>query len=237
MVAADSPAPPAAATRRARDAPRRPATRADWLFEGTMWTIPKWDSGGYPAGMIGSFNPVQFLSLTFVTSSLIIQGSVRTRLQRLTDVMNEPDMDHLVLFEATFMEPGSRRIVASASVSQIQLEDMLFVHASGPTESGQELRTPKQPTRAILLAPPYTIEGQIHLPMEEELQQAVDSLRDRFLPVTNAKYWAYGVAESPIEVDVLVVNRARAHVAIPVGTEWRKAGPPEVRSRGGQNPW
>jgi hypothetical protein len=187
--------------------------------------------------MIGSFNPVQFLSLTLVTSNLIITGSVRTRLQRLTDVMNEPDMDHLVLFEASFMEPGSRRITASASVAQIQLGDMLFVHTSGPTEPGHEMRTPKQPTRAVLLAPPYTIEGNIHLPMEEELQQAVDSLRDRFMAVTGAKYWAYGVAESPKEVDVLVVNRARAHVAIPVGTEWRKAGPPEVSSRGGHNPW
>jgi len=187
--------------------------------------------------MIGSFNPVQFLQLTLVTSSLIIQGSVRTRLQRLTDVMNEPDMDHLVLLEATFMEAGSRRVVASAGVAQVQLADMLFVHTSGPTESSQEMRTPKQPTRAILLAPPYTIEGQIHLPMEEELQQAVDSLRDRFMAVTNAKYWAYGVAESPNQVGLLVVNRARAHVAIPVGTEWRQAGPPEVGSRGAQNPW
>ena len=187
--------------------------------------------------MIGSFNPVQFLPLTLVTSNLIIQGSVRTRLQRLMDVMNEPDLDHLVLHDATFMEAGSRRVVASSSVSQIQLADMLFVHTSGRTESGQEMRTPKQPTRATLLAPPYTIEGLIHLPMEEELQQAVDSLSDRFMPVTSARYWAYGVAESPNEVDLLVVNRARAHVAIPVGTEWRRAVLPDAGSRGGQNPW
>jgi hypothetical protein len=186
--------------------------------------------------MLGSFNPVQLLPVTLVTSYLIIQGSVRTRLQRLTDVMNEPDMDHLVLFDATFFEVGSRRVVADSSISQIQLADMLFVHTSGPTQSGQEMRTPKKPTRAILLAPPYTIEGLIHLPMEEELQQAVDSLRDRFMPVTNAKYWAYGVAESPNVVDLLVVNRARAHVAIPVGTEWQLAAP-DVGSRGAQRPW
>ena len=187
--------------------------------------------------MIGSFNPIQLLPLTVVTPNLIIQGSVRTRLQRLTDVVNEPDMDHLVLFDATFFEVGSRRVVVSSSISQIQFADMLFLHTSGPTESVQEMRTSKQPTRAILLAPPFTIEGQIHLPMEEELQQAVDSLRDRFMAVTSAKYWAYGVAESPNQVDLLVVNRARAHVAIPVGTEWRGAALPDVGSRGGQNPW
>jgi hypothetical protein len=145
-------------------------------------------------------------------------------------------MDHLVLFDATFVEIGSRRVVASSSVAQIQLGDMLFMHTSGPTESSQEMRTPKQPILAVLLAPPFTIEGQIHLPLEEELGQAVDSLSGRFLPVTNAKYWAYGVAESPNHVDLLVVNRTRAHVAIPVGTEWRLA-PPDVGARGNQRPW
>jgi hypothetical protein len=187
--------------------------------------------------MIGSFNPVQSLPLTVVTPNLIIQGSLRTRLRRLTDVMNEPDVDHLVLFDATFLEVGSRRVVASSSVSQIQLADMLFVHASDPTETSEEMRTAKQPTRAILLAPPFTVEGQIHLPMEEELGQAVDSLSGRFIALTSAKYWAYGVAESPNLVDLLVVNRARAHVAIPAGTEWRKAALPDVGSRGGQNSW
>jgi hypothetical protein len=187
--------------------------------------------------MLGSFNPVQSLPLTVVTPNLIIQGSLRTRLRRLTDVMNEPDVDHLVLFDVTFLEVGSRRVVASSSVSQIQLADMLFVHASGPTEASEEMRTAKQPTRAILLAPPFTVEGQIHLPMEEELGQAVDSLSGRFIALTSAKYWAYGVAESPNLVNLLVVNRARAHVAIPVGTEWRGAALPDVGSRGGQNPW
>ena len=151
--------------------------------------------------------------------------------------MNEPDLDHLVLFDATFLEVGSRRVVSGSSVSQIQLADMLFLHTSSPIESSDETRTAKQPIRATLLAPPYTIEGLVHLPMEEELQQAVDSLNDRFMSVTSAKYWAYGVAESPNQVDLLVVNRARAHVAIPVGTEWRRAVLPEAGSRGGQNPW
>ena len=187
--------------------------------------------------MLGSFNPVQSLSLTVVTQNLIIQGSLRTRIQRLTDVMNEPDADHLVLFDATFFEVGSRRVVASSSISQVQIADMLFVHTSGPTGSTEEMRTSKQPTRAILVAPPFTIEGLIHLPMEEELQQAVDSLTGRFVALTNAKYWAYGVAESPNLVDLLVVNRARAHVTIPVGTEWRTAALSDVGSRGDQNPW
>ncbi len=186
--------------------------------------------------MLGSFNPLQALPLTVVTDKLIIQGTLQTRLRRLTDVMNEPDLDHLVLFDATFMELGSRRVLASAGTSQIQLADALFVHTSSSTESGTAMRTPKQPIQATVVAPPFTVEGEIHLPFEVELHMALDVFTGRFVPVTQARYWAYGVAESPIYVDLLVVNHARAHFAIAAGTRW--SGELQGPSAGGaQNPW
>jgi hypothetical protein len=187
--------------------------------------------------MFGSFNPVLSLPLTVVTPELIIQGTLQTRLRRLTDVLNEPDCTHLVLLDATFMEVGSRRVVAGSAVSQIQLADVLFVHTADATESGQELRTPKQAIRAVLIAPPFTIEGQIHLPMESEINQALDAFEGKFVPVTNARYWAYGVAESPNYVDLLVLNHARAHVTVPAGVAWNKEAPADMGSRGGSNPW
>ena len=185
--------------------------------------------------MFGTFNPLQSLPITVVTAQLVIQGTIQTRLHRLTDVVNEADVVQLILFDATFMEVGSRRAVAGPSVSQIQLPDVLFMHTNGPTESGTEARTPKQPVRATLIAPPYTIEGQIHLPYESEIHQALDALAERFVPVTAARYWAYSVAESPNYVDLLVVNRSRAHVAISAGVEWRKQDP--NLDGGGANPW
>ena len=189
-------------------------------------------TGRYAASMFNAnLNPIQSWPVTAVTQHLVVQGLLRTRLRRITDVLNEPDMDHLILYEAAFMEVGSRRVVTEASVAQIQLSDMLFVHTNGPTESGADQRTPKQPTRATLLLSPYTIEGEIHLPMEEEINQALDGLTSRFVPVTSARYWAYGVAESPNYVDLLVVNRMKAHIALPIGVEWHKQSIPA------QNPW
>jgi hypothetical protein len=187
--------------------------------------------------MLGSFNPLQALPVIVVTPQLVIVGTLQTRLRRLTDVLNEPDLAHLVLFEATLMEVGSRRVVAGPAVSQIQLADVLFVHTSGPTESGQEMRTPKQAIRAIMVAPPYTIDGQVHLPYESEVHQALDAFEGRFIPVTNARYWAYGVAESPNHVDLLVLNHARAHVTIPAGVEWHSEAQRDAGSGGGSNPW
>jgi hypothetical protein len=180
--------------------------------------------------MFGSFsaNPAQSMPLTVVTAQLIIQGTIQTRLLRLTDVLNEPDIANLVLLDATFMEVGSRRVVAGAAVSQVQLTDVLFVHMTQSTDSNADMRTPKQAVRATLLAPPFTIEGQIHLPYESELKIALEAYGGRFLPVTAARYWAYGVAEAPNSVDLLIVNHAKAHVAVTSSTEWRTEAPSDA---------
>ncbi|MGD0248655.1 MAG: hypothetical protein ABSB75_06330 [Candidatus Limnocylindrales bacterium] len=186
--------------------------------------------------MFGSFNPPLSLPLTVATSGFMIQGTLQTRLRRITDVLNEPTAEHLILFDATFMEVGSRRVAAGPGTAQIQLDDVLFVHTNGPTESGTEIRTPKQPTRAILIVWPFTIEGEVHLAYEAELHQALDALSGRFVPVTKARYWAYSVAESPNDVDLLVVNHSRAHIAIPAGVDWRTEAP-DARPGGGADTW
>ena len=193
-------------------------------------------AGGYSAAVFGSFNPVQQLPLTLVTDRLIIQGTVLMRVRRLIDLLNEPDTSHIVLQDAIFMEVGSRRIVASAAAAQVQLADILFAHSSGPVDSASTMRMPKQPVKATLLLPPYTVEGQIYLPYETELRIALEAYEDRFVPVTSARYWAYSVAELPISVELLAVNHARAHVSIAAGVHWGgETGPAE--SEGSQNPW
>jgi hypothetical protein len=188
--------------------------------------------------MFGSFNPVQELPLTLVTDRLVIQGTILTRVPRLTDLVNEPDATHLILQDTTFMEVGSRRVVANGVAAQVRLSDVLFVHANASTESTSSLRMPKVTVKATLLLPPFTVEGTIYLPYESELRIALDAYSDRFVPVTGARYWAYGVAESPSSVDLLVVNHARAHVCIAAGVEWHgDGGPARSDSDGGSNPW
>jgi hypothetical protein len=188
--------------------------------------------------MLDSFNPVHELPLTLVTEKLVVQGTVVTRFHRLTDLVNEPDTLHLILQDVTFMELGSRRVMARGAAAQVRLSDVLFAHSNGPTESASNMRMPKQPVRATLLLPPFTVEGTIYLPYEAELRIALDSYGDRFIPVTGAKYWAYSVAESPNQVELLVVNHARAHVCIAAGTQWGgDSEPAQSDSDGGQNPW
>jgi hypothetical protein len=181
-------------------------------------------------------SPVQSVTLTVVTAQLIVQGTIQTRRRRLTDLLNEPDVTHLLVLDATFMEIGSRRVVAAAAVSQVQLADVLFLHTTGPSASTSEMRMPKQAVRATLLVPPFTIEGQLHLSYESELRLALDAYEDRFVAVTGARYWAYGVAESPNFVDLLAVNHAKAHLAVAADVQWRTEAPDEGPGSA-PNPW
>jgi hypothetical protein len=183
-----------------------------------------------------SFNPPLAMPLVLVTQTLVIQGNLLTRMRRITDVLNEPGAEHLMLSDAIFMEVGSRRVIAGPAVAQIQLDDVLFVHANGPSEAeSSEGRTSKQPIKATLLVAPFTIEGQIYLGYEPDVSTALDGVNGRFVPITGARYWAYSVAESPNAVDLLVVCRLKAHIAVARGVEWRRELPSE--RGGGANTW
>jgi hypothetical protein len=183
-----------------------------------------------------SFNPPLAMPLTLVTQTLVIQGNLTTRMRRIEDVLNEPGAEHLMLSGAAFMELGSRRVIAGPAVAQVQLDDILFVHANGPLESGSsENRTSKQPVRATLLVAPFTIEGQIHLGYEPDVSTALDGVNGRFVPVTAARYWAYSVAESPNHVDLVLVCRLKTHIVVAANVEWRTEMAPE--RGGGSHPW
>jgi hypothetical protein len=184
--------------------------------------------------MFSNFNPRQTLPLTLITPNLIVQGTAVTHVRRLTDLLKDAEADLLVLDDAKFIEVGSHRIVGNAAVAQIPTTDLLMVHLTVATEGTEEGRVSKQPVRATLLAPPFTIDGMVQLSYEPELRVAVHGLTERWLIVSGARYWAYGVAEEPVSVDVLVVNHSRVHVVIPRGTEW---SPDAGGSRAAHNPW
>ena len=59
----------------------------------------------------------------------------------------------------------------------------------------------------------------------------------RFMPVTAAKYWAYGVAESPIDVDLLLVNHARTFLAVPSVAGWQAEAPLSEGTGHRSNTW
>jgi hypothetical protein len=185
--------------------------------------------------MFEAFSPATDMALTILTSRLVIEGTVTTRVRRLVDLVNDANAAHLIVHDAMFMELESGRVLNRAEYAQLWLEDLLILHTREPIESGS-VRTPKQPTPATLLVAPYTVEGTIHLPFESELRMALDAYSDRFVAVTDARYWPNSEPDAPISVDLAVVNHRRAHVAIAPGVHWDGAAGP-VAAETAENPW
>jgi hypothetical protein len=185
--------------------------------------------------MFESFSPVSEMALTIMTSRLVIEGTVSTRVRRLVDLVNESGAAHLIVHDAMFLDLESGSVLYRAAHAQLMLSDLLLLHTREPIETGS-VRTPKQPTPATLLVAPFTVEGTIHLPFEDSLKTALDAYSDRFVAVTNARYWPNSEPDSPISVDLVVVNHHRAHVAIAHGVEWGGADGPAPEDPE-QNPW
>jgi hypothetical protein len=186
--------------------------------------------------MIGEFTPAQSIVLTLMTDRLAIQGTLKMRARRLTDLVNEPDRVDLILEDVTFEELGSRRLLCEAGLAQIHLSDVLFLHSQRPSEPGGGVRTAKQPMPATLLAPPFTIRGSVYLPVESDLRMALDAYGERFVPVTDAHYSAYSLAELAQSTDLVLVNHARVHVAIAAGVAWSGEMSQAAPDRS-SNPW
>jgi hypothetical protein len=185
--------------------------------------------------MFDNVAPLAELPLTILTAQLAIEGTIRTRVRRLVDLFNEPGTEYLIVQDAMFLDLESGKVLARAGNAQLRLDELLLIHSRTPRESAA-LREPKQPVAATLLAAPFTVEGTIYLPFESEMRMALDAYADRFVAVTNARYWLKGEADSPISVDLVIVNHMRTHVSIAYDVEWSGAsGPAATDAR--QNPW
>jgi hypothetical protein len=185
--------------------------------------------------MFDNVTPLAEVPLTILTAQLAIEGTIGTRVRRLVDLFNEPGAEYIIVQDAMFLDLESGKVLARAGNAQLRLDELLLIHSRTPRESGSQ-REPKQPVAATLLAAPFTIEGTVYLPFESELRMALDGYSDRFIAVTDARYWLKNEADSPIEVALLIVNHARAHVTIAYDVEWSGAsGPAATDTR--QNPW
>jgi hypothetical protein len=157
----------------------------------------------------------QTASITLVTDAFIVRGTLQTRHRRITDMLNSAEHDFLVLEDATFDEFGSTGVVMQTDFAQVNLGTVLFGVADEPVDATPELRIPKVSQRALITVPPFTVTGHIHVLPERDLREALDELTGRFIPVTEAVYWAERLGEGRTEALVVAINHNRAQILAP----------------------
>jgi hypothetical protein len=172
--------------------------------------------------------------LTLYTDALIVQGLIRTRQRRITDILNAADDPYLVLEDVTTDEFGSRATAVRSDYAQINLDAVLFAVSDVAIEPVAELRTPKAPELAMISIPPFKITGAIHLLPGRDMREALVELQGRFLPVTEAVYWSDTVAEPRATAQILAFNHGRAQILAPHREVDPWAGMPAGQPEGGE---
>jgi hypothetical protein len=157
----------------------------------------------------------QHLGVTLYTDAFVVRGQVATRHRRITDILNQPDHDFIVLNDVMLDEFGTRSVAVRSEFAQINLSAVLFAVADSQVQAIPELRTPKIPEQALISIPPFKITGRIHLMPERDLRDALEELTGRFLPVTDALYWSESVGEARTPAQLIAFNHARAQILAP----------------------
>jgi hypothetical protein len=166
-------------------------------------------------GFSGSVGDEQAIKVTLYTDASVVRGVLHSRQRRITDILNEPDHDFIVLTDIVMDDYATREVAVRAEYAQINLASVLFAVADMPVESIPELRTPKVSERALVSIPPFRIIGRIHLLPERGMREALGELTGRFLPVTEAVYWSEAAGEARTTAAMIAFNHARAQILAP----------------------
>jgi hypothetical protein len=154
-------------------------------------------------------------AITLITDAFVVRGTIQTRHRRITDMLNSAEHEFVVLTSATFEEFGSTGQAIQAEYAQVNLGAVLFGVAGDAVEPTPELRVPKVSERALISIPPFTVTGHIHLLPGRDLHEALGDLLGRFIPVTEATYWADRVGEVRQTAMIVAVNHNRAQILAP----------------------
>ncbi len=158
------------------------------------------------------------LGLTLYTEAFIVRGDVQTRRRRLSDVLNDPERQYVVLrnVELTAFGLGTTGAAPLRSeYAQVNFDAVLFALASERIEPSPEMRVNKHPERAFISIPPFAVVGRIHLMPEPDLPDGLDELTARFIPVTDVTFHSDTVGVPPTTAPMIAVNHARAQILAP----------------------
>jgi hypothetical protein len=148
------------------------------------------------------------LYITLYTSSHVVRGRSATRLRRLTDLLDQEDRDSIILVDAVIDGlPQSGAPAIRAPVAQVNFDAILFAFADPRPEPQPEFRLRKSPEDALVLIPPFTLAGKIHVLPERDVGEAIADLRGRFVPLTDAQFWSEVLAEPKLSAPFVAFNR------------------------------
>jgi hypothetical protein len=163
------------------------------------------------------------ISVGIFTLTTAITCELRVRQRRLTDYLNAAE-DHFFMVEKARIAPlaAASSVARSAPYAQLNRDAVVFAipysgEASDEDEQKRLVIVQKLPHQVTLNAPPFTMQGILHLLRETSLRDALLSMRQQFLPITSAEA-VYMPTGQRFSGSIMIVNRNRIEAFFPSST-------------------
>jgi hypothetical protein len=160
------------------------------------------------------------ISAGIFTLTTSIACELRCRQRRLTDYLNAADdrffMVEKVRITTLASQSSSARLAPFAQLNRDAVVFAIPYSGEAPDEEEQRrlVMVQKVPHQVILNAPPFTIQGSLHLLRETSLRDALLSYRQEFLPLTGAEA-VYLPTGQRFAAGIIIVNRIRIEAFFP----------------------
>lgn len=169
------------------------------------------DSEAYRGGGIGEARSVP---VDVYTAAYRVSGTLETRFNRITEILNQQSGGHLTVSRATVSEHADPSATLAAPTALVSVEEILLMVAPDLSGSSGEMRIPKRPVRAHLAIPPFRITGTIHVPMGSRPADGLLHGVDQFMAMTDATIASGAYPELGRTATVVALRRGRAHVLL-----------------------
>ncbi len=160
------------------------------------------------------------VDVDLLTDAYRVSGTVLTRFERVTDILNQLTGSHLTVAHATISEHADPSATQAAPTVVVDVGAILVFVASGlAAPAPSEMRVPKRPVRAQLALPPVRCTGTIHVAMGSRPVDGLLNLTDRFLAMTDATIESGAYPQLARTADVMAIARGRAQLMLVIDDE------------------
>lgn len=149
------------------------------------------------------------VEVDLLTDAFGVSGTVTTRFDRMSDLLNQVAGQQVIVEHATISEHADASATVSAPMATVLTSAIILFSAPGMTgESGVAMRIEKRRVKAQLAIPPIRVTGTIHVPVGSRPTDGVINSADRFIPMTDA-----------VVASALYPNLARSYPVVAVSRE------------------
>lgn len=149
------------------------------------------------------------------TAAYRVSGQLRSRFERVADIINQVASTHLVVEQATVSQHDDPSATVSAGQVLVTVDEILFVIAAGVAGLARpDMRITKRAVRAQIALPPFRLTGSAYIPQGGRPADGLVNAAERFMAMTEVTIACAAHPELGRTADAVALQRRLAHLML-----------------------